>query len=160
MAGLRGGAGPVLLYALCLVTFSCAMGAFTALVARLARTPGAASFGVNLFVLFCVVFTGFLVQISSIPAWLSWMHYLSLFFYAFEAMITSQINGKEFTFNAAGQASVENIKGEVYLRTLGFDPTATQTDVVVLVAMYFGLVLLCVAVYCLKAPRSGGGGGW
>lgn len=41
---------------------------------------------------------GFLVNVSSIPAYLRWIHYLSVFFYAFEAMITNEMTGRTFTF--------------------------------------------------------------
>lgn len=45
---------------------------------------------------------GFLVNIDSIPAFLRWIHYLSIFFYAFEAMITNEMTGRTFSFNVSG----------------------------------------------------------
>ena len=67
----------------------------------------------NFLLLFSLVFTGFLVQISSVPSALAWLHYLSVFYYAFEAMITSEAGGLSFTLEAAGYAKVEDVLGSV-----------------------------------------------
>jgi hypothetical protein len=122
----------------------------------------------NFLLLFSLVFTGFLVNVNSIPgqpacqtvgeglpaalcaitnescrrthahmpsgdlkqsplsshshcpaAWIRWVHYLSVFYYSFEAMITSELTGLVFTFQASGSASIPNVLGEVFLETLG-----------------------------------------
>lgn len=40
------------------------------------------------------------MNVESMPDAISWIHYLSVFYYAFEAMVTNEINGLIFTFQA------------------------------------------------------------
>jgi ABC-type multidrug transport system permease subunit len=61
-------------------------------------TAGQSSFLMNFILLFSLIFTGFLVNVNSIPDWISWIHYLSVFYYAFEAMMTTELSGMKLTF--------------------------------------------------------------
>ncbi|KAK2079440.1 hypothetical protein QBZ16_003132 [Prototheca wickerhamii] len=142
MAGFRGGAAYQATYAFCLLTFSCTIGALSMAVTVVSNTAGEASFGMNFIILFSIMFTGFLVNVNSIPTWLRWIHYLSIFFYAFEAMITNEMTGRTFSFQASGYGELTGIVGNTYLETLGFDPSATTRDIGVLVGFYGAFVLL------------------
>ena len=42
------------------------------------------------------------MNVDSIKSWLRWIHYLSVFYYAFEAMITSELNGTTFELTVRG----------------------------------------------------------
>lgn len=53
---------------------------------------------------------------------------------------------------------MKNIRGEVFLKTLGFKPGATTTDIAVLVAVYFAFAGLAVGLFLLRLPRLRGGG--
>jgi hypothetical protein len=97
MAGFRDGAAPAAVFALTLVTFTAAVGALSMAVAVGSDTAGQASFVMNFILLFSLAFTGFLVNVTSIPEALRWIHYLSVFYYAFEAMLTSELAGRSFT---------------------------------------------------------------
>ncbi|KFM27108.1 ATP-binding cassette sub-family G member 2 [Auxenochlorella protothecoides] len=154
MAGFRGGAAYQATYLFILVTFSCAVGALSMAVTVASNTAGEASFGMNFIILFSIMFTGFLVNVSSIPAYLRWIHYLSVFFYAFEAMITNEMTGRTFTFMASGYAQIEGINGNTYLTTLGFDAGATTRDIGVLVGLYAGFTLLCLVLMQARMPHS------
>lgn len=134
-------------YCFVLITFSCVVGAMSMCVTVASNTAGQASFAMNFLLLFSLVFTGFLVNVNSIPGaaglgvfaplvgqegrrgggracggtgvqrpthrrpplparlassrpavWLAWIHYLSVFYYAFEAMITSELSGQLYSF--------------------------------------------------------------
>lgn len=54
---------------------------------------------------------------------------------------------------------MENIRGEVFLETLGFKPGATTTDIAVLVGVYFAFAALAVGLFLLRLPRMRGDGG-
>lgn len=45
------------------------------------------------------------MNVDSIKSWLRWIHYLSVFYYAFEAMITSELNGSTFELTVRGRRS-------------------------------------------------------
>ena len=51
--------------------------------------------------------TGFLVNVETMQGWVRWIHYLSLFFYAFEAMITSELTGQAFDLQVGAQHSAQ-----------------------------------------------------
>ncbi len=44
--------------------------------------------------------------------------------------------------------------GNTFLQTLGFDSTATTRDIIVLDCMYAGFVLLALALFWLRLPRT------
>jgi hypothetical protein len=55
---------------------------------------------------------------------------------------------------AAGYAKVEGVTGEVFLGTLGFDPSATTQDIAILCGFYAGFVLMCIALFYWRLPRT------
>lgn len=107
MAGFRSGAAYASTYLFTLVAFNCTIGALSMAVTVGSSTAGQASFFMNFTLLFSLAFAGFLVNIDSIPAALRWLHTISPFYYAFEAMMTNELNGQVFQFQY--QASVSLI---------------------------------------------------
>ena len=97
MAGFLGAASPAATYALTLVAFNCTIGALSVAVSAGCATAGRASFVMNFLLLFMLAFTGFLVNIESIPGALRWIANLSAFFWAFQAMLGTQLAGESFT---------------------------------------------------------------
>lgn len=158
MAGFRTGAAYAATYVFILITFSGAVGALSMAVTVAADTPGQASFTMNFILLFSLIFTGFLVNVNSIPAVIRWVHYLSVFYYAFEAMVTNEISGRSFRFQAAGFGEVNGVKGDTFLVTLGFRSDTTTRNIVVLVCLYAAFALLTVALFYLRLPRTSHGG--
>ncbi|KAL4857919.1 ATP-binding cassette sub-family G member 2 [Chlorella vulgaris] len=154
LAGFQTGAAYAAAYCFILITFSCVVGAMSMCITVVSNTAGQASFAMNFTLLFSLVFTGFLVNVNSIPAWCRWIHYLSIFYYAFEAMITNELSGLVFTFQATGSAEIPNVLGSVFLETLGFKPNQTTTDIGVLVGIYFLMVLLALGLFFLRLPRQ------
>jgi ABC-type multidrug transport system ATPase subunit len=159
MAGLRTGAAYAATYAFALQAFNCAIGALSMAVTVASATAGQSSFIMNFLLLFSLAFAGFLVNVNSIPAALRWIHYLSPFYFAFEAMTTSELNGQSFTFKYqaspdAPVIEVPDITGETFLASLGFNTSNTTLDLAILVAMYAGFVLLALALFLSKLPRT------
>lgn len=108
MAGFNSGAAHAASYLFILIAFNCAVGALSMAVTIISSTAGQSSFVMNFILLFSLAFTGFLVNVNSIPAVLRWIHYLSVFFYAFEAMLTTELNGQTYTF--LYQSSVRSLE--------------------------------------------------
>lgn len=106
MAGFRNGSAYSATYAFGLVAFNCTIGALSMAVTVGSATAGQASFIMNFSLLFSLAFTGFLVNVNSIPSALRWLHAVSPFYYAFEALLTNELNGQEFLFQY--QASVSS----------------------------------------------------
>ena len=122
MSGFQYGSEYALSYLFTLIAFNCAVGAMSMCVTIGCNTAGQASFIMNFLLLFSLAFTGFLVNVNSIPAVLRWIHYLSVFFYAFEAILSTELMGVPFTFlytPSPGQDPLEipDIYGDTFLVT-------------------------------------------
>jgi len=159
MAGFQYGSAYAASYLFTLIAFNCAVGAMSMCVTIGCNTAGQASFIMNFLLLFSLAFTGFLVNVNSIPPVLRWIHYLSVFFYAFEAMLSTELKGVPFTFlytPSPGEDPLEipDIYGDTFLITLGFDPSDTTRDIGVLVGVYYGLCIMALLFFLLRLPRT------
>ena len=52
----------------------------------------------NLILLISLLVGGFFVNVASIPGWIRWLHYLSLFFYAYASLITNEVANLSMDF--------------------------------------------------------------
>eukprot|EP00891_Asterochloris_glomerata_P008052 jgi/Astpho2/8052/Aster-03001 len=93
MVNLQGGASHVALYVALLAVFSATVGAQATIIAVGCNTSGKAGLIMNLVLLLSLLFGGFLVNVASIPGWLRWLQYLSIFHYAFQAMLINELQG-------------------------------------------------------------------
>lgn len=159
MAGFQTGGSYAATYLFTLIAFNCAVGAMSMCVTIACNTAGQSSFIMNFILLFSLAFTGFLVNVNSIPGVLRWIHYLSVFFYAFEAMLSTELTGMSFTFlYQSGPTSdtleIPDITGETFLTTLGFNCDNVTMDIGILVAFYYGLCVLALVFFLLRLPRT------
>lgn len=98
MAGFQSEPAHAAAYLFILIAFNCAVGALSMMVTIASNTAGQSSFLMNFILLFSLAFTGFLVNVNSIPVGLRWLHYLSVFYYAFEGMLNTELTGQIFMF--------------------------------------------------------------
>lgn len=159
MAGLRSGAAYASTYLFTLVAFNCTIGALSMAVTVGSSTAGQASFFMNFTLLFSLAFAGFLVNIDSIPAALRWLHTISPFYYAFEAMMTNELNGQVFQFQyqaspTSPPVQVQGVTGQTFLSTLGFVTTNTTLDLGILDVLYAAFMLLAMSLFIMRLPRQ------
>ena len=159
MAGFNTDSAYAATYAFVLIAFNCAVGALSMVVTIACNTAGQSSFIMNFILLFSLAFTGFLVNVNSIPAVLRWIHYLSVFFYAFEAMMTTELNGQFYTFlyqssPTAEALEIPDISGETFLSSLGFNTENTTKDIAILVGIYYGFIVLALLFFLFRIPRT------
>ena len=109
----------------------------------------------NVLLLVQLAFTGFLVNVNSISPVLRWIHWLSQFFYAFEAMIQNELNGGryELVLTAPGinPVNLPNTAGEVFIDTLGYDTTTSTRNISILIAYYYGFCLLAALAFLFRS---------
>lgn len=164
MAGFRYESAYAATWLFILVAFNCVVGAMSMCVTVASSTAGQASFIMNFLLLFSVVFTGFLVNVNSIPVWIRWLHYLSVFYYAFEAMVVTEILGGSYDFKASSiGAAVKGVKGSVYLSdVLGLNTGNTTEDIGILIAYWAGFIVLALVIFMMRLPRTSDGttSGW
>jgi len=148
MAGFKNEAASWFSFMFTLVLFSLCIGALSILVVNCSRTPGTASFVMNTVLLFQLVFTGFLVNVNSITPVLAWIHWLSQFFYAFEAMIQNELNGGAFDLVVSAPSIdplvLPDTAGEVFIDTLGYETGTSTRNIGILIGFYYGFVALAM----------------
>lgn len=137
-----------------LILFSLCIGALSILVVNCSKSAGSASFVMNTLLLFQLAFTGFLVNVNSISPVLAWIHWLSQFFYAFEAMIQTELNGGRYdlvlTAPSINPVILPDTAGEVFISTLGYDTTTSTRNIGVLIGFYYGFCCLAGIAFYLR----------
>ena len=152
MMGLDSDPSSVALFLMTLGTFAVTVGALSLAVTFLSSTAGQASFIMNLILLVCLLNSGFFVNADDMPDWISWLRYISVFFYGYSIMITNEVSDLLFQFVVEGYTAVENVRGITFLNILGIDPYQTTDYIIVLDCMY---VIFCgLALLFSYAPIS------
>ena len=85
---------------------------------------------------------GFFVNATSMPSWISWLRYLSIFYYGYTALITNEMVPLLLDFVVEGYAAVRNVRGTTFLSIIGVDPRNLTEYIGILVGMYFGFLIL------------------
>ena len=175
MSGFQGGVPHVALFFCVLAVFSATVGALSMAVTVGFGTAGRAALVMNLVLLLSLLFAGFLVNVATITPALAWVHWLSVFFYGFEALTTNELSGVQLTFTAPagggggislpgmggggaspsgkGALSVD-INGDTFLAAIGVDASHLVRDVAILDAYFFAFVAAGVGLLYYTMPRA------
>lgn len=142
MIGLNSTITTFFKFLLILVLFNVATAMFCLVIAAGVRTTGVASLASSIVMLFMMLFGGFLINSKQIPKALTWIQYLSMFKYGFEALAVNEIATSKLIDNIQGVAF--NVPGSLILQKLfGFDLTGYWRSMIILV----GLNVLMIIVF-------------
>ncbi|KAG0271346.1 hypothetical protein BGZ95_000846 [Linnemannia exigua] len=142
MIGLTANVETFFKFLLVLVLFNVSTAMFCLVVAAGVRTTGVASLASSIIMLFMMLFGGFLINSGQIPKALTWIQYLSMFKYSFEALAVNEVATTKLIDNIQGVAF--NVPGSLILQKLfGFELDSYWRNVIVLV----GFILLFVATF-------------
>ncbi|KAF9195022.1 hypothetical protein BGZ51_005986 [Haplosporangium sp. Z 767] len=131
-------------FLLILVLFNVATAMFCLVIAAGVRTTGVASLASSIVMLFMMLFGGFMINSGNIPAVLTWVQYLSMFKYGFEALAVNEVATSTLIDNIQGVAF--KVPGSLILQKLfGFDLGGYWRNMVILVAF----VILFIAMFWL-----------
>ena len=144
MMGLDSASASVALYLMTLGTFAVAVGALSLSMTFLSNTPGQASFIMNIILLISLLNSGFFVNVDNMPDWISWLRYLSVFFYSYSVLISNEVFSLLFNFVVSGYTAVENVRGVTFLQILGIDPYSSTNFIIILDCMYAIFAILCL----------------
>eukprot|EP00879_Flechtneria_rotunda_P000702 GHRR01000820.1.p1 GENE.GHRR01000820.1~~GHRR01000820.1.p1 ORF type:complete len:943 (+),score=354.31 GHRR01000820.1:2184-5012(+) len=151
LMGLNPAAVHVVVFLFVLMGLTAAVGALALAFASALDSPGKTILVMNLVLLLGVLFGGFLANKASIPVWLRWISWLSVFRYAWEALVINELAGLDLFLSAPGVALSLPVRGEVFLEIIGVQWRLYMVDVVVLVAMYLAC---CVFVLFVLGWRN------
>jgi ABC-type multidrug transport system ATPase subunit len=135
-------------FLLALILFNVCTGSQAMVVGLLCKSVGTANvFAVCMF-LFQLLFGGFLVNVQTLPSYIVWVEKLSVFSYAFEALMCNELQGLLLTLKAPGLPPAP-IKGDIFLTTLGMNVDHIGSDLVLLFFMCacFFFIAYCVLVH-------------
>eukprot|EP00894_Picocystis_sp_ML_P001256 jgi/Pico_ML_1/51773/g333.t1 len=105
-------------------------------------TAGVATLTSTVLLLLMVLFGGLYVNVETVTDALAWLKYVSLFHYAYEALLSNEMEGLSVTFNVPDFPPVPNVRGEVYLGTLNMSHERIGTNLVALGGFCVGFYLL------------------
>lgn len=139
-------------FLLVLVLFNLTAAATCLLIGILIRDTGVANLVGCLVMLFSLLFAGLFLNHDSMPKGTGWLQSISIFHYAYEALIVNEVRYLTLTERKFG-LSIE-VPGATILSTFGFDSGAFGKDVTGLLVI-FGLFLCAgyVAMHVLLVER-------
>ena len=120
--------------------FAANCGLFALNIGITVKSTGTANLIASISILFMLLFAGFLLNPSRLPAPIFWVQYLSLFKYAYEALAVNDVVGLTITATISGSSFA--IPGSIILTTFGLDQYAFWKDVYILSGILGGLLLV------------------
>ena len=104
--------------------------------------------------LISLLFGGFLANVATLPGWLGWLRFLSIFYYAYEVLMVNEIRGLDVDFDAANLEGI-TIKGDLFLDVFKFSHKNALRDIGALFGLYIGTCALAyLLLWALRAPRK------
>ncbi|KAI9011119.1 hypothetical protein BC832DRAFT_590367 [Gaertneriomyces semiglobifer] len=131
-----------------LMLFAANCGLFCLLIGCAISDIGTASLVGSIALLFQMLFSGFLLNQDQIPAALRWIQYLSLFRYAYEALVINDMTKLTIVDNVSGLGV--NVPAAIVLEKFGFDVNAFGRNVVVEAGWFVGFLMVIALVVAFK----------
>ncbi|XP_030834888.1 ATP-binding cassette, sub-family G (WHITE), member 2 isoform X1 [Strongylocentrotus purpuratus] len=120
MIGLQADATKFFLYFLTLLLVTFVSSALAFAISSSVSIAGIATLLIAMCYVLMMVFGGLLVNISSLPVWLQWLQYLSIFRFGLNALLINEMVGLDFC-ETVGNVTLRCIPGTDYLDQQGID---------------------------------------
>ncbi|PNS21841.1 ABC transporter G family member [Sphaceloma murrayae] len=152
MTGLRPAGPEFAKFMLFIVLFNLAAATMCLFIGIVVKNGGVANLVGVLFMLFSLLFGGFLLNHNTIPKAVLWLQKLSIFHYGFEGLIVNEVYSLSLVDHKYG-LDIE-VPGSAILSSFGFDNLALWSDAIGL-AVYCGvfLVLGYAAMHLILVER-------
>lgn len=154
ITGLQSGSVHVSLFLFTLATFALGIAALSFALSVGLGTAGQASLALNLILLLSLLMGGFFENVSAIPGWIAWLHYLSPFFYGYSVLAINEISNLLFDFGLAGYTAVQNVRGITFLSIVGINPSDLTRDIIILDCFWVAFLLLGLILLYWRIPRA------
>lgn len=144
MMGLKREAGAFFVFLGILELFvACAAGLSAFVSLAYVGSPAVANLVATFSLLLSAMFGGFLIAIDSIPVWLRWAQWISVYRYAWGAMLSNEMRDQRFLFDTDFEGTMIEVEvgGQTYLNTFGLDPKTVARDAAALAAICVGTAL-------------------
>lgn len=152
MTGLVPDVEHFLIFVLVLVLFNLAASGICLFIGIVCKDGGVANLIGSLVMLFSLLFAGLLLNHNKIPAAAVWLQYLSIFHYAFEALIVNEVRYLTLVDHKYGLDIT--VPGSVILSSFGFNNIALWADVLSLGVFAVVFIILAYgAMHVLLVER-------
>ena len=144
MMGLKRDVGAFFVFLGILELFvACAAGLSAFVSLAYVGSPAVANLVATFSLLLSAMFGGFLIAIDSIPVWLRWAQWISVYRYAWGAMLSNEMRDQRFLFDTDFEGTMIEVEvgGQTYLNTFGLDPKTVARDAAALAAICVGTAL-------------------
>ena len=144
MMGLKRDVGAFFVFLGILELFVVGASGLSAFVSlALPGSPTVANLVATFSLLLSAMFGGFLIAVDSIPAWLRWARWISIYRYAWGAMLSNEMRDQTFLFDTDFEGTMIEVEvgGQTYLNTFGLHPRTIARDAAALAAICAGTAL-------------------
>jgi ABC-type multidrug transport system ATPase subunit len=141
MTGLVADASHFFIFMLVLVLFNLAAAAICLFIGIVCKDGSVANLIGSLVMLFSLLFAGLLLNHNAIPSAAAWLQWLSIFHYAFEALIVNEVSHLTLVDKKYGLDIT--VPGAAILSSFGFNNSAMWPDIINLGV--FGVVFILLA---------------
>lgn len=86
------------------------------------------------------------------PDWISWIGYMSIFRYAFEALVVNEVTGSAFNLDVGGY-QLDGLDNQLLLDVLGLNKDRFLVNAIVLDAMFVCFLLLAGIILYVILPK-------
>ncbi|KAG0010685.1 hypothetical protein BGZ80_001261, partial [Entomortierella chlamydospora] len=149
MIGLSAVVETFFKFLLILVLFNISTAMFCLVIAAGVRATGVASLASSIVMLFMMLFGGFMINSGNIPAALTWIQYLSMFKYGFEALAVNEVATTHLVDTIQGVAF--NVPGSLILQKLfGFSLGGYWKNMIILIGFNILFIILFWAIVTLR----------
>ncbi|KAF9344522.1 hypothetical protein BGX26_004274, partial [Mortierella sp. AD094] len=136
-------------FLLILVLFNISTAMFCLVIAAGVRATGVASLASSIVMLFMMLFGGFMINSGNIPAALTWIQYLSMFKYGFEALAVNEVATTQLIDNIQGVAF--NVPGSLILQKLfGFQLGGYWKNMIILIGFNILFIVIFWGIVSLR----------
>lgn len=136
------------IYLLTLFMVSTTAASVTYAFSSVARVTAVATLLSALTFVLSMLFGGFFISLSSLPVWLSWLKYLSLFRYGTEALAINELRGQQYFARNSSSPCIRGmcINGTNALEGLGYETEAIWIwyDQIALAGLTLFFLTICI----------------
>lgn len=128
-------------FLLMMILFNVISGGICLAIGAVAPTVASGNVFASLLILAMMLFGGFLLNRGAIPSYLSWLRYLSVWNYSYEALLINELHGVKIWIDPVGLPPLPG-DGDFILNQLQFNPNYFYTNILFM----FGWAVFFIAL--------------
>jgi len=152
MMDLRQSFGAVLIFIGYIVLFVVVQSNICATMTYISKNTATATLGTTCILLITAIFSGFLINVKTLPAGAAWVKFVSPFYYVWSGILANEMQGGPYLFNANfdGDLVVVPVSGQTYLDAIGVHFNQVPRNFYCMIALAVcTYVTACVSFRCV-----------